>query len=145
MVGTRLNLQPVNSELGLPPLPVVDALPGLAGARHVPADGSVVLVAFVEGNPAMPYVLAYEQDGGGGFVPLDTSIEASRQVYLGGRDGSVDGMWPAARVGDYVECLMPPAVPVSGTLMGAPFSGLMTIVDPIVGVIASGATRTSAK
>lgn len=112
---SRLNLQAVRAVAGLPDVATVSQWPGVAGAKCTPALSSECLVSFVEGDPAQPVVLAFTGPDGQGFAP--------QAISLGDQSGP-----PAARVGDAVEVLLPPAV-FNGTL-GVPPAG-----TPITGVI----------
>lgn len=67
--GKRLNLQPVRVSSGMPDLQNVSAWPGIPGAEADVALGSRVLVGFIDNEPARPYVAAYEDAEGEGFVP----------------------------------------------------------------------------
>jgi hypothetical protein len=145
MSGDRVDLQAVSKDLGLPDMLPVQIWPGLAGASANLTPGAIVLVEFIEGNPTMPIVSHFEPEGGGGFRPVHSFVDASERVFLGTSQTNEEGVWPVARVGDVVECLMPPVVPVSGTLSGAPFAGVLTIVDPIVGLITSGSAKVNSK
>ena len=67
--GSRLNLQPVRVSTGMPDLARVSVRPGVAGCEADVALGSKVLVGFIECDPARPYVAAFEDAEGEGFVP----------------------------------------------------------------------------
>jgi len=145
MSGDRVDLQAVSKDAGLPDTLPVSIWPGVAGASANLTPGAIVLVEFIEGDCTMPIVTHFEAEGGAGFRPVHCFLDASERVFLGTSATNEDGVWPVARVGDAVECLMPPVVPVSGTLSGAPFAGVLTIVDPIVGLITSGSAKVNSK
>jgi hypothetical protein len=145
MAGDRVDLQAVSKDLGLPDMLPVQIWPGLAGASANLTPGAIVLVEFIEGNPTMPIVSHFEPEGGGGFRPVHSFVDASERVFIGTSDPNDSGARPIARVGDMIECVLPPAIPVSGTLSGAPFAGVLTPVDAIVGMIVSGAEKSVAK
>lgn len=67
--GSRLNLQPVRSGLGMPSLRRVPAWPGIPGAEGDAVPGSRVIVGWIDSDPSRPYVKAYEGVEGEGFVP----------------------------------------------------------------------------
>ena len=97
--GERLNLQAVRVSTGMPDLARVIVRPGVPGAKAMHTLGSRVLVGFADSNPAAPFVLAFEDAEGGGFLPLSLSIGGTFGV-----PGAVVPTTPgaAARVGDSV-------------------------------------------
>jgi hypothetical protein len=129
MSGTRVNLQAVRRNAGLPDVQPVAQWPGVAGVAALLAPGAEVLVSFIEGDPAQPVVTGYGGVGVSGFVPAS--------VVLGGDVGA-----PAARQGDTVEVLLPPAL-FSGTItgFGAASGTLNWVLPKAVGVITSGSTK----
>ena len=68
-VGERLNLQVVRVSSGLPDLANVPVRT-LSGARALHALGSLVLVGFVDADPARPCVVAQDAAGTPGWMPL---------------------------------------------------------------------------
>jgi hypothetical protein len=111
--GERVSLQPIRVSVGMPDLQRVPVRPGLAGTRADLALGSRVLVGFVDADPARPVVVGFEDAEGAGFVPSEISI------------GAVSGAPLAARQGDTVKVLLPPAV-FSGVIGVAPATGVLT-------------------
>lgn len=95
--GAVLDLQPVRAATGLPPLRRVAVWPGLAGASSTVVGGSSVLVSFVDGDPARPFITGLAPTNGAGFVPVDSRIQATETITLG--DGDPKG---AARLDDSV-------------------------------------------
>lgn len=93
---------------------------------------SRVLIGFEGGNPKKPVATLWDA------ADIEQIIIAPDKLFIGSDGGNA---WPIARQGDYIECLLPPVMPVAGTLSGAPFSGVLTIIDPVVGVISSGAAK----
>lgn len=88
--GKRLNLKPVRSSTGMPPLKNVRMWPGVAGCYAELELGSRVLVEFLDnGEPA---VTGFEDADGEGFVP-------SKLVLADGTD-----LQSVARKGDQVAC-----------------------------------------
>jgi hypothetical protein len=145
MKGNRVALQIVNKATGLPDLVPISEHSGVSGAWSKLQPGQGVLVSFVEGDPSQPVITHFEDKDGAGFQPSATCLDAKDQVMIGTSDLTDSDARLIARVGDAVECFMPPACPVVGTLSGMPFSGVLTVVDPIVGIITSGATKGYAK
>jgi len=96
--GERLNLQPVRTVTGMPDLTRVPVrlAPGVK-ATHLP--GSLVLVLFVDGDPARPVVISGDSPDSPGWMP--TVLE------LGG-----PGALGVARIGD--------------TVQAGPFAGVIT-------------------
>jgi hypothetical protein len=124
----RVNLQAVRKAAGLPDMTSVSQWPGVAGTHAELTPGAEVLVEFVEGDPSMPIVTHYAGKGGTGFVPA--------HLVIGGDAGS-----PAARSGDAVEVLLPPAV-FSGTISGSPASGVLTFpMNKTSGTITAGSGK----
>lgn len=97
--GDRVGLEPVRVSTGMPELTRVVARPGLPGCKGGAAIGSRVLVGFADSSPARPYVCAYEDANGSGFVPTTLVLDASSSIKLG--DGATKGV---VRDGDDV-CL----------------------------------------
>jgi hypothetical protein len=74
--GERLNVQPVRTSLGFPDMDLVVVRPGAPGIRAEAALGSTVLVGFVNSDPARPYVAAFEDAEGDGFIPETLTLQA---------------------------------------------------------------------
>jgi hypothetical protein len=128
MVGDRVELQAVKRSVGLPDVLPLSMWPGVAGVHAVLSPGAEVLVQFVEGSRAQPVVTHFAGKDGTGFVPVS--------LALGGTAGPA-----AARLGDVVEVLLPPAV-FSGTIGGSPATGVLTFTTgSALGTITSGSTK----
>lgn len=130
--GDRVELQAASRDAGLPDLAPLSMWPGVAGVHAELAQGAEVLVEFIDGDRAQPIVTHFSGKDGVGFVPSS--------LTLGGPDGA-----PAARDGDTVEVLLPPAL-LSGTaLIGGtptPITGALTfMVGKALGVITSGSSK----
>jgi hypothetical protein len=124
----RVELQAVRRVVGLPDILPVSQWPGVAGVHAELAPGAVVLVEFIEGNRTLPIITHYAGKDGTGFVPVS--------LVIGGPDGP-----PAARSGDAVEVLLPPAV-FSGTIGGTPASGVLTFpLGKTSGTITAGSGK----
>jgi hypothetical protein len=96
--GNRLNLQPVRASTGMPDLKNVPVRPGVAGCDAQVALASRVLVGFVDSDPSRPYVAAFEDADGDGFVPTTLTLS--------------EGIFGAARMND--------------TVQAGPFGGVIT-------------------
>lgn len=128
MSGRRVELQAVRQAAGLPDLLPLSVWPGVAGAVAQLAPGAEVLVSFVEGDKTQPIVTGFAGADGPGFVPVS--------LTLGGESGA-----PAARMGDIVECQLPPAA-FTGSVGGAPATGVLTFTPAkALGIITSGSSR----
>lgn len=92
--GDFLDLQATVA--GLPDLARVPARPGAGGSRTSPALGSMVLVGFINADPARPVVLAYQGHDGQGAKPDVAELDGAA-VHLGAALGVV------IRVGDTVQ------------------------------------------
>jgi hypothetical protein len=73
----------VDATIGLPDLPDVPAWPSLAGSTHTPQLSSLVVVDFLDGNPATPRVCAYEGPAGAAWKPTGTTIDATGTIAIG--------------------------------------------------------------
>lgn len=90
MVTTRVRLQAVKVAPGLPDVLHVSVLPGVAGAAAELKPGSLVLVQFVEGDPAQPIVTHFEAEGGEGWLPISLTLDASSTLKIGPSDPAID-------------------------------------------------------
>jgi hypothetical protein len=131
MTADRLNLQAV--EKGAPDLQPVAVWPGMAGLAAQLQPSQTVIVAFLNGDPALPVIVGFD-----GNTPRSVSVDATERVHLA-PSGSAPG--PIARMGDSVSVFFPPVIPFTGTYLGAPIVGVMTIVNPAPGVITSGSGK----
>lgn len=131
-VGDRYNLQAVRKG-EWPDLVPCAVQAGAAGYKASLALGSVVLVEFVEGDPTLPRITAFEEPGQPGFVPISIKIAADA------------GIAPAAaRVGDFVKGLIAPG-PITGTITIAgtpsPFVGTFATPLEVISTIQAGSTK----
>ena len=108
----RVCLQPVAASLGLPDLLPVSIMPGVPGAKPELAEGSTVLVSFIEGDPKQPIVTHFASPDSGDFLPVSIALNASASVLIGDSPGM-----PVARMTDTVQ------------------------VGPFVGAISSGSLK----
>jgi hypothetical protein len=108
----RVDLQAVRLQLGLPDLQAVSQSPGVPGLAAQLTEGCEVLVQFIDGDCAAPIITHYAGPGSSGFAPVGIVI------------GDDEGM-PAARQGDSVEVLLPPAL-FNGVIGVAPATGVIT-------------------
>lgn len=118
--GERLNLQPVRVSRGMPDLRRVRVRPGVPGCRADVALGSTVLVVFVDGSPAEPVVIAFEDPESGGFSPT--------RLDLVGEDESTDALGAVGRAVRYGDPIVFGA-PGPGTVT-APGAGSFSRVFP---------------
>jgi hypothetical protein len=139
MYPARVVLQNADGLLEVVPddtrLPGITNVPIRYGIPCVSAKiraGSRVLIGFENGNPKAPVATVWDT------ASVESIVVAPDKTYIG---GDSDEAHPIARVGDMVECLMPPLCPVTGTVGGAPFVGMITIVDVVMGTITSGASK----
>lgn len=77
-----LDLRPVRSSAGAPALVAVPMLHGVPGTSAEPQPGSTCLVAFVDGDPTRPMVVAYEGPTCAAYRPDVLSILAD-ELTLG--------------------------------------------------------------
>jgi len=84
MAGDRVELQIVRRATGLPDALPVSMSPGVAGAWSSLAEGSIVLVQFLEGDPSLPIVTGFTRKDNGaggaepGFIPAHTILDAEK-------------------------------------------------------------------
>lgn len=112
MATDRVELQLVERRRGLPDILPISQWPGVAGVHADLADGAHVLVAFVDGDPAQPAVVAYAGRDGIGWEPTSLNV-------CGGTRG-------AARVDDEVEV----TIPVGTVVVAA--TGATLNAEPII-------------
>lgn len=128
MSGDRVELQAIS--LGVPDVLPISMAPGGAGLHAILTPSAEVLVQFVEGDRTRPVVTHFAGKDGVGHLPIELALcGGTRQV---------------ARIGDTVSSFLPPTMPVSGTVGGSPFTGLITVTSPLVGIIETGAPLVKA-
>lgn len=71
----RVDLQAVSP--GFPNIGPISMVPGVAGAHAALAGGSIVLVQFVEGDPAQPQITHFAGKDGTGWTPTSITLDAS--------------------------------------------------------------------
>ncbi len=116
----RITMQPVRKGIGLPDEAAIDVRPGLPGMKSTLVPGCRVLVSFIDGDAAQPYVHAFEPAGSSGFLPVTVSIDATDTVAIGETASDVELAAAEARVirsGDKVA-VSGPADPTTGIAMG---------------------------
>lgn len=74
--GNRLDLQITRVSSGMPDLRNVRIRPGVAGASATPQPGSLVEVAFLNGDPAQPRVVGFDDQDGAGRVATSIALQA---------------------------------------------------------------------
>lgn len=101
-----------------------DTLPisvrGFSGVKAEHALGSVVLVQFVEGDPAQPYICAFAAPDDGGWLPTTLTLDASSEVLVGA------GLGRVLREGDTLS--------LTGVQAGAGTTGVVATVTLGLGV-----------
>lgn len=136
-----LSLELIPDDARLPRMSRVPLRLGIPGIDIKVSPGAYVLVGFEGGSPESPRAELWESASVTELVLTTTAKVTinSPVVNLGDESGQ-----PLARVGDIVRAVIGPATPVTGTVSGQPFVGLLTVVTPVYGVIESGATKTRA-
>jgi hypothetical protein len=122
---TTVDGSPVNSVIGLPDLQGVP-IAADSISTYTPPDGGACHIMFLDGIPTQP-------------ICVWTEGTASVVNLLGGSN-------PVARLGDQVQCFLPPTLPISGSLATPPslFTGLITVANPISGSITQGSSDVNA-
>lgn len=107
---------------GLDHVPIRYGIPGFVAKIK---NGARCHLAFAGGDPSRPFAHNWEPD--------KDAVE-SVEFQTSGRSAGV------ARIGDALQIFFAPGVPIpiSGTLSGASFAGIITIATPLVGVVQSG-------
>lgn len=126
MNSDRADLQRCGSRKDLPNTIATSMWPGVSGSHAKLARGCEVLVQFIDGDRAQPAITGFVGRGGPGDIP--------EELTLGGPSGAA----PVACLGDSVTVYFPPTIAFTGTVAGAPASGVLTILTPSVGIIESG-------
>lgn len=110
--GNRLGLQPALVSTGMPDLQRVPVRPGVSGVKADVPLGSLVLVGFVNADPARPVVLAFEDADGDGF---DTD---SLTLASGNTPDPTGGLGRVVRYGDPIVFATPgPGVVSAGAVL----------------------------
>ena len=124
---------PTDPTVTVPPIDHVAISPGLLGETVTAAQGMIATVIFLNGKASGARVTGFEGN----------SIS---QAAITPQSGAVS---PAARVNDAVSIIFPPLMQFSGVMTPGPppaptaaIVGIITIVQPAVGVISSGSTVT---
>jgi len=102
--GESLDLQPERGSSGMPILQRVRPRYGVPGASAEHTLGSMVLVAFVDGDPAKPVVVAGDDPDAPGFVPaeihlgtaLGHAVRYGESVTVGAAAGVITFVLPLA-------------------------------------------------
>ena len=125
--------------LGISKVPIRLGLPGVT-VKVKPQ--SRVMLSFENGSVQAPIATLWEAQGLDEIIltALTKVTVISPLVVLGDDENAQ----PVARLGDTMECVFPPLVPVSGTLSGAPFAGVLTIADRAVGIITTAGLKVKA-
>lgn len=93
---------------------------GDPGTTITAREGSRCLVGWADGDPSLPFVSDWES--GTRFEKITVGTDAR----------------PVARAGDTVRCFLSPGTPVSGTVSGNPFVGVLSVLTPIIGIVEGG-------
>lgn len=128
----RVELQAMRRGDGLPDIGPVSQWPGVPGVYAELQPGAEVLVQFIDGDRSAHVITHYAGKDGVGFSPV--------HLTLGGASGE-----DAARKGDTVEVLLPPAV-FNGALgtppATTPITGVLMFTNSKAdGVIMTGSTK----
>lgn len=122
--GSTADVQaPVVDGFTLPDIGRCPVFPGLLGEQVKLKVGSKVRVRFANADPSQPEIIG------------TSDFPDSSQI------GSSHAAQPVARLGDQVVVFLPPTMPVVGTVSGSPFTGTITVVNPVTGVINSGSSK----
>ena len=134
MATDRVELQVVSQAVGLPDVLPVSMKPGVAGAHSKLTAGMHVLVEFLEGSRAEPFISAFAGKGDEGHVTDELVFSVTTSLKLGS-DAATEGVtlgdshksWADGHTHTY-NAPLHPAVPV--TLQTSPPSSAVGIPDP---------------
>lgn len=98
--GELLDLQVERASSGMPDLQRVRVRPGVPGCSADWALGSLCLVAFVDGSPSRPVVVAGDDPDSAGFAPSQLDLVGEDDILPGG----LVGTGRALRYGDGHVC-----------------------------------------
>jgi hypothetical protein len=131
LAGDRVNLQIVRKATGMPDVLRVPHWPGTPGVEFELTPGAEVLVEFLDGgDPSLPAITGYAGKGGVGFQPQTMKF--------------FDGDMEAARNGDPVEVVLPPAT-FSGTIVlpagSMPATGIVQWPTKAQGTVKGGSAN----
>lgn len=89
--GPIVNLQATSDTIaiGMTDNLKVPAWPGVAGVQIDATEGARVLVQFINGNAARPFVIAWAPSGDAGWLPANLTVDATGALTLGGSATSV--------------------------------------------------------
>lgn len=138
--GERLVLQIVRVSSGMPNLENVRIRPGVAGLRMRPKLGSLVIVSFVNGDPARPIVTAFDDAESPGFVGEDLYLQA-------GSAGTTAGVTEHATSAEATVLAIQQMLVYVGaqlTAGGDPAGAVLTAASTDVGMAAIVATIAAA-
>lgn len=76
MTGDKIDARPVLSSHGLPELVGIELSPGVPGCDVVVPDGLEVLIEFVEGNRALPRIVAFAGHDQSTWTPTRLTLDA---------------------------------------------------------------------
>lgn len=142
--GALLTLQaqpfPDGTKSKAPDLVKVSVWPGMSGLSAQHKLGSACRVVFLEAGFAAPIVVSFD----GTNLPDGLTLDTTGTAKLGPSASGVElaGGGPGiARQGDTVLAYLPNPCPITGTLGGTPFVGLLEVPGPMVGAIQTSSSK----
>ena len=139
--GGYLDLDPIDTSLGLPPLANVPQVAGVPGGKGAPVAGSKAYVTFANGDPTRPIVVGYEGEAGGGFVPASAGLFGP-DVRIG--DAAAVALAKASVVASLISALSTFASSSTTWTTVADVKGAATTLSTALGLLPSPST-TKAK
>lgn len=101
--GGALDLRPARGSAAVPALTAVPAWAGIPGGSGAPAQGAAAFVAFVDGDPTRPVVVAYEGPAGAAHRARSVTLEADELTIGNSESGVLDATGRFVRWGDTVQ------------------------------------------
>lgn len=124
----RVNLQAIEQIRGLPDMLPVSQKPGIAGWHSELVPGAQLLVEFIAGDARRPIISGYAGKGEANATPVFVSFG--------------EGTAAAARVGSMVDVLIPAPIAFTGTINGAPATGVLATFDTqAMGIVQDGNSK----
>jgi hypothetical protein len=132
--GDTWNVEPVDTTLGLPQFPPVPARTSIPGLVLEVGAGAHLLVGFINGNPARPYVCGFPGTADPGALPALVKFDADA-IEVGGAGGYVLRSGDLMSIFDVEGNDLPgPLAPLSSAALTLALHSTMTTAgDPGVG------------
>jgi hypothetical protein len=145
--SATVDVSPTDTTIPLPTLTGVPLRSSLLGqVVSAQAVGGLALIRFINGDPTRPVCMGITT------IPDTAALDATGEIQVGPSATKVvlnGGSLGVARVGDSVTFFLPPGSLVTGTMTPVsgppvPFTGTLSIVNGMSGIIGSGSPNVGA-